>query len=109
MSQATQLKLFVAPLQAGSRGPRALSEDAFEMLVDHFEKALHSLLQRQVELWPAVIDPALEPPDISGMYSLERACESEVSNTPHTGWTLYGSLIVNGTELDILFCGADYS
>lgn len=69
------------PLQGGSRGPRPLSEDTFEMLVDHFEKALHSLLQRRVELWPAVTDPALELPDISGMYTLEQACESEVGET----------------------------
>lgn len=51
------------------------------MLVDHFEKSLHSLLQQRVELWPAVTDPTSEPPHISGMYTLQQAFDNEVSHT----------------------------
>lgn len=73
-------------VQLSSRGPRALSADTFEMLVDHFEKALHALLQQRVELCPALTDPASDPPDISGMYTLQCACDSEVSTSPSHSW-----------------------
>ena len=65
-------------LLSSSRGPR-LSEDAFEGVVDSFEKGLHHVLEQRTELWPNVIEASAEAPDIVAIFPLEEACNLAVS------------------------------
>lgn len=64
-------------LLSSSRGPR-LSEDAFEGVIDSFEKGLHHALEQRTELWPSVIEASTAAPDIESILPPEEACELSV-------------------------------
>ncbi len=63
----------VQRLLSSTRGPR-LSEDAFEGVIDSFEKGLHHVLEHRTELWPNVIEASREAPDIESIFPVEEAC-----------------------------------
>ena len=65
-------------LLSSTRGPR-LSEDAFEGVIDSFEKGLHHILEQRTELWPNVIEASREAPDIESIFPVEEACNLVVS------------------------------
>ena len=64
-------------LLSSSRGPR-LSEDAFEGVIDSFEKGLHHALEQRTELWPSVTEASTAAPDIESIFPPEEACELPV-------------------------------
>jgi hypothetical protein len=64
-------------LLSSTRGPR-LSEDAFEGIIDSFEKGLHCVLEQRTELWPNVVEASAEAPDIMAIFPLEEACNLAV-------------------------------
>ncbi|CAL5220695.1 g2747 [Coccomyxa viridis] len=69
-------------LLSSTRGPR-LSEDAFEGVIDSFEKGLHHVLEHRTELWPNVIEASREAPDIESIFPVEDACTlPEVKHLP---------------------------
>ena len=72
------LHLCLQRLLSSTRGPR-LSEDAFEGVIDSFEKGLHRVLEHRTELWPNVIEASREAPDIESIFSVEDACGLPVS------------------------------
>lgn len=73
-------------LLSNSRGPR-LSEDAFEGIIDSFEKGLHRVLGQRTELWPNVIEASADAPDIEGIFPLAEACSLPVSPLSNPGST----------------------
>ena len=68
----------VQRLLSSTRGPR-LSEDAFEGVIDSFEKGLHHVLEHRTELWPNVIEASREAPDIESTFPVEDASSLLVS------------------------------
>ncbi len=71
-------RVCVQRLLSSTRGPR-LSEDAFEGVIDSFEKGLHHVLEHRTELWPNVIEASREAPDIESIFPVEDACTLPVS------------------------------
>lgn len=62
-----------------ARGSDRLSEDAFEALMDHFEKALQAALQQRTELWPGLAGASASAlPDVADALPLEQALEGQV-------------------------------
>ena len=61
-----------------ARGGDRLSEDAFEALMDHFEKALQAALQQRTELWPSLVGAGANlPPDVADALPLEQALQGQ--------------------------------
>jgi hypothetical protein len=65
-----------------ARGGDRLSEDAFEALMDHFEKALQAALQQRSELWAGLVSGAVSAlPDVADVLPLEQALQGQVRSS----------------------------
>ena len=77
IAMVLKLNFCLQRLLSSSRGPR-LSEDAFEGVIDSFEKGLHHALEQRTELWPSVIEASTAAPDIESIFPPEEACDLPV-------------------------------
>ena len=96
------MRVCLQRLQSGTRGPR-LSEDAFEGVIDSFEKGLHHVLEHRTELWPDVIEASREAPDIEGIFPVEEACNLAVSVAISYGLSESAALAINQLSIRPLY------